>query len=168
RTVDIAREAVCKHRVVFVASAGNNGPGLTTSGAPGGTTPDILSVGAYASPSLMSASFSLRESLEGGNFTWTSAGPTADGDIGVSVMAPGGAISPVPNWTLQKKQLMMGTSMASPNCAGVVALLLSGMKQKFPTAKTSVHSRVRRALENTAKRLPGLETLVQGQGVVQV
>lgn len=46
--MDVAREAVCKHRIVFVASAGNNGPGLTTSGAPGGTTPDILSVGAYA------------------------------------------------------------------------------------------------------------------------
>ncbi|CAM9900362.1 unnamed protein product, partial [Hapterophycus canaliculatus] len=82
RAVDVAREAVCKHRIVFVASAGNNGPGLTTSGAPGGTTPDLLSVGAYASPSLMSASFSMRETLEGGNFTWTSAGPTADGDIG--------------------------------------------------------------------------------------
>lgn len=46
--MDVAREAVCKHRIVFVASAGNNGPGLTTSGTPGGTTPDILSVGAYA------------------------------------------------------------------------------------------------------------------------
>lgn len=30
----------------------------------------------------MSASFSLRESLDGRNFTWTSAGPTADGDTG--------------------------------------------------------------------------------------
>lgn len=48
RVVDLAREAVCKHRIMFVASAGNNGPAVTTSGAPGGTTPEILSVGAYA------------------------------------------------------------------------------------------------------------------------
>ena len=34
----------------------------------------------------MSASFSMRENLEGGNFTWTSAGPTADGDIGEIVL----------------------------------------------------------------------------------
>ncbi|CAN0493681.1 unnamed protein product, partial [Hapterophycus canaliculatus] len=33
---------------------------------------------------------------------------------------------------------------------------------------TSPQRRVRRAMENTAKRLPGLETLVQGHGLVQV
>eukprot|EP00903_Cladosiphon_okamuranus_P011552 g10875.t1 len=167
RVSDVVRDAAFKHGILFFGSAMNAGPALSTVQAPGGSTQGLIGVGAYASPSLMSASFSMRETLDGSNFTWTSAGPTADGDIGVSVMAPGGAISPVPNWTLQKKQLMMGTSMASPNCAGVVSLLLSGMKQKFPGKKLSVH-RVRRALENTAKRLPGLETLVQGQGLVQV
>ncbi|CAM9890086.1 unnamed protein product, partial [Laminaria digitata] len=166
RAVDVVREAAIKHNIVFLASAMNAGPALSTVQAPGGTSTGIIGVGAYASPSLMSASFSMRENLEGGNFTWTSAGPTADGDVGVSVMAPGGAISPVPNWTLQKKQLMMGTSMASPNCAGVVSLLLSGMKQRFPEQKLSVSDMVRRALENTAKRLPGLDTVVQGQGLV--
>ncbi|CAN0084223.1 unnamed protein product [Scytosiphon promiscuus] len=169
RVSDVVRDAAFKHNILFFGSAMNEGPALSTVQAPGGLTSGVIGVGAYASPSLMSASFSMRETLEGGNFTWTSAGPTADGDIGVSVMAPGGAISPVPNWTLQKKQLMMGTSMASPNCAGAVSLLLSGMKQKFPGRKErlSVH-RVRRAMENTAKRLPGLETLVQGHGLVQV
>lgn len=38
------------------------------------------------SPSLMSASFSMRETLDGSNFTWTSAGPTADGDIGKTLL----------------------------------------------------------------------------------
>ncbi|CAN0223968.1 unnamed protein product [Discosporangium mesarthrocarpum] len=112
----------------------------------------------------MAASYSLREPLKEGNFTWTSAGPSAEGDVGVTVIAPGGAIAPVPNWTLQKKQLMSGTSMASPNCAGVVCLLLSSFKQRNPGCKPSVH-RVRRALERTAKTLDGLETLVQGSGL---
>ncbi|CAN0431047.1 unnamed protein product, partial [Ectocarpus sp. 12 AP-2014] len=47
RAIDVAREAVLKHRIVFVSSAGNSGPALSTSGAPGATTPALLSVGAY-------------------------------------------------------------------------------------------------------------------------
>ncbi|KAL8007278.1 putative peptidase S8A, tripeptidyl peptidase II, peptidase S8, subtilisin, Ser-active [Plasmopara halstedii] len=166
RLIELSNELVNDHNITFVVSAGNNGPALGTVGAPGGTTSSMLSVGAYVSPQMMEGEYIMRDNnLSGTAYTWSSRGPTFDGDLGVNVCAPGAAIAPVPNWTLNKKQLMNGTSMSSPNCAGNIALLVSAMKalgvQYTPYS-------IRRALENTAIKVPNVDVYAQGKGLIQI
>ncbi|RHY41327.1 hypothetical protein DYB38_000207 [Aphanomyces astaci] len=166
RVVDVVRDLVEKHGVTFVSSAGNEGPALGTVGAPGGSSSCILGVGAYVSPSMMQSEYSMRDTPESsvGLYTWSSRGPTFDGDLGVNICAPGCAITSVPNWTLTKKMLMNGTSMSSPNAAGNVALLISGLKGR--SIGYNPFS-IRRALENTAVSVPTAEAFSQGQGLIQ-
>ncbi|XWS50506.1 hypothetical protein CRYUN_Cryun12cG0092700 [Craigia yunnanensis] len=168
RFVDLVNEVVNKHRLIFVSSAGNNGPALSTVGAPGGTTSSIIGVGAYVSPAMAAGAHSVVEPLPGGlEYTWSSRGPTADGDLGVCISAPGGAVAPVPTWTLQGRMLMNGTSMASPSACGGIALLISAMKAEgIPVSPYSV----RKALENTSVPVGGLpeDKLTTGQGLMQV
>ncbi|CAE6185616.1 unnamed protein product [Arabidopsis arenosa] len=145
RFVDLVTEAVNKRRLIFVSSAGNSGPALTTP----------VPIQWWKPPS------------EGLEYTWSSRGPTSDGDLGVCISAPGGAVAPVPTWTLQRRMLMNGTSMASPSACGAIALLLSAMKAEgIPVSPYSV----RRALENTSTPVGDLpeDKLTTGQGLMQV
>jgi tripeptidyl-peptidase II len=157
-------ELVTKHGVIFCASAGNSGPALSTVGAPGGTSSSLIGIGAHVSPKMMEAQYALRETFSDRPYTWSSRGPTFDGDIGVNLFAPGGAFAPVPQWTLQKSMQMNGTSMASPNCCGNFALVLSGLKAEKITYN---QESVRRAFENTAQWIEDASPWAQGAGLIQ-
>ncbi|GFZ15349.1 tripeptidyl peptidase ii [Actinidia rufa] len=168
RFVDLVDEVVNKHRIIFVSSAGNSGPALSTVGAPGGTSSSIIGVGAYVSPAMAAGAHCVVDPPPAGlEYTWSSRGPTVDGDRGVCISAPGGAVAPVPTWTLQRRMLMNGTSMASPSACGGVALLVSAMKAEgIPVSPYTV----REALENTCIPVGDLpeDKLSTGQGLMQV
>jgi tripeptidyl-peptidase-2 len=169
RFATMAARAVHDHGLVFVTSAGNNGPALTTGGAPG-TAEAGIAVGAFASAGMGEPQYSLRARLPDLQYTWSSRGPTADGALNVSISAPGGAIAPVPTWTLQGRQLMNGTSMAAPNATGGIALLLSAMAARAQRWSPAL---VRRAVEATAAQAAnatggGLERWALGRGLLQV
>ena len=165
RLVELFTELVDKHGVIFCAAAGNDGPALSTLIAPGGSTSDVLGVGAYVSPAMMAAQYSLRGEQLATAYTWTSRGPTKDGAMGVDIFAPGGAIAPVPNSTLQKTMQMNGTSMATPNACGNIALLLSGLMAN--QIRYSPYS-IKRSLQNTATFIDGIDKFAQGPGLLQV
>jgi len=166
RVGELMSEVINKHGVTWVASAGNDGPALCTVGTPPDiVTNAVIGVGAYVSPEMMTALYSTREKLPGTPFTWSSRGPTIDGDRGVCVCAPGGAITSVPQFTLRGTQLMNGTSMASPHVCGALALALSGLRAQG--VKWSPYS-VKRAVENTARPLPQMCQFGQGNGLLNI
>jgi len=179
RFVKLAEELVWKHNIEFVSSAGNNGPCLTSTGAPGSTSTACFGIAAYVSPEMMQVLYSMpldkaedgkvvfqeKEEYPGSTFTWSSVGPVADGSNGVNAMAPGGAIAPISNWCLAKTRLMNGTSMSSPHACGLIALLISACKAAGIAVSPA---RLRRAIENTAKPMPGMISVQQGAGMIQV
>ncbi len=163
--IDQVNELVREQNVVFVASAGNSGPALSTVGAPGGTSTSILAVGAYVHSTMMPLQYGMAHAPQDNLYTWSSRGPTTDGDIGVNFCAPGGAIAPVPTSSIVPAMQMNGTSMASPYACGSVALILSGLKiERIPYS----YYDVRIAIEEGAKIQNHLDQFSQGYGLIQV
>ncbi|KAJ2390331.1 hypothetical protein GGI23_005644, partial [Coemansia sp. RSA 2559] len=154
----IRKEVVRRHRCIFVSSAGNEGPALSTVGAPGGTNEGIIGVGAFVGEEQIKADHAMYDTVRETAFTWCSRGPTFDGARGSDIFAPGSAIASYPAYTQQRLHLGNGTSMSSPNLCGCLALLVSAWKQEFGTSadggqqqKRISPFRVKNAILATAK-----------------
>jgi tripeptidyl-peptidase-2 len=71
---------------------------------------------------------------------------------------------------------MNGTSMSSPNACGCIALVMSGIigdralqgLTGAGAASAINYAVIRRVVENSAKLMPGVDTLGQGHGMIQV
>ena len=64
RVGELMGEVVNRHGVVWVASAGNDGPALSTVGTPPDlSTNSVIGVGAYVSPEMMVALYSSRDKV---------------------------------------------------------------------------------------------------------
>ncbi len=166
RFVEYAQSLVRKHGMMFVTSAGNAGPCLTTVGSPGGNE-YMIGVGAFVLPSMPATQYGLAGGIPhpGRNYQWSSRGPVADGALGVSISACGGAYAPVPNWTLSHSQQMNGTSMSSPAACGLISCLVSGLKQKGLKYSPA---RVKATIEATARRVATAAPTALGAGVLDV
>ena len=144
--------------VVFAISAGNDGPGVETMGLPGSA--DLaLTVGAiFPGPFGVPYVGAPTEDVMG---WWSSRGGALDKP---DIVAPGIAYSTVPIWNTGD-EIKLGTSMASPHAAGLVALLLSAMRAEDRQVSAA---QVVQALRATSLRLNGESVLDQGYGVPQV
>jgi len=139
--------------VVFVVSAGNDGPGLSTMGFPGSVSGGIT-VGATFPPAFLGA-------------PGDSAGPIAyfssrGGELAKpDLAAPGMAFATVPRWNTGD-EVKQGTSMAAPHVSGLAALLLSGLKAEDRAVDARM---LRQALMVTAPPLTAGTFLDGGTGV---
>ncbi|KRZ38537.1 Tripeptidyl-peptidase 2 [Trichinella pseudospiralis] len=167
KILDAIRDAAFNHDVIYVAAAGNEGPALTTVGCPGGSVDACVGITAYVSSAMRTKLYSLRDRLSPMVYSWSSRGPCSDGFCGVSVCAPGAAITCVPRWSRSSYQLFNGTSMSSPNAAGSIACILSGLSNRAAISPTMV----KLAIENTAKPLEDIDDgckLASGRGLLRV
>lgn len=144
------------------AAAGNDGPDGKTVNSPG-IDPAVITVGALDDKK----TFSLKDDSIA---YFSSRGPTLDGRVKPDLVAPGSNIIALraPDSTIDKYNRksrvglwyisLSGTSMATPVCAGVAALIL----QKRPTLKPDA---LKKILTSTCRPV-SLDHNSQGSGLI--
>ncbi len=143
---------------VFAISAGNDGPGTETMGLPA-SAPFALTVGATYPAAFAAVQFGSPSPEVLG--WWSSRGGETDKP---DIVTPGIAYSTVPVWNTGE-EVKGGTSMASPQAAGLAALLLSAMSAE---GRQVSGAQVTAALRTTARHLLGESETDEGYGLPRI
>ncbi|SNX53601.1 S8 family serine peptidase [Thermoanaerobacterium sp. RBIITD] len=170
----LANELSKKYHIIFSISAGNEGPGINSIGAPGDSTEAITS-GAYISHDTW---LEYGYNVPGdGLWYFSSVGPREDGGLKPTIITPGSAISSVPEWDVWAGgqyrgpyDLYQGTSMAAPQTSGLSALLLSAArKDKLIGPNDRLDPElVSEALIKTARHIGDYAPVEEGGGLPDV
>jgi subtilisin family serine protease len=153
----------------FVQAAGNDGPREGTVSAVGASD-EVFTIGAFTPRDTLKVNTG-QEPIEDLPVGYSSYGPTADGALKPDFLALTGTLSESEfgsrYWDSPFGMYAPsnGTSAASPSAAGHIALLISAAKQ---TGVPYDVSRLRAAINTTAKFLPAVEAREQGHGLIQV
>jgi hypothetical protein len=163
--------------VQIVISAGNSSNALNTIGDPSVAT-DVVSVGADITKETWAANYGSGVDFTESIMPFSSGGPREDGGFKPNITAPGAAISTTPMWLPGSPvneagynlppgySMLQGTSMASPQATGAMALLLSAAKQEG-VASTSPAA-LRRAVYSSAVWNSNIPAYLQGVGQIDV
>jgi hypothetical protein len=163
------------YNVQMFLSQGNNGPGVNTAGDPG-VCGRVMGMGAYLTDETMLADYGQIVNFDDNLHLFSSRGPREDGGFKPDAVAPGAAVSTTPLWQAgvglpyalpPGYQLANGTSMASPQSAGVGALLISAANAN---AIQHQPAQIRQALMSTARNLDQdrFQAYDQGVGLLDV
>lgn len=150
--------------VLFSISAGNEGPGLLTIGTPAAADLAITN-GAYISAATARDNYGYIGMEDNTIWYFSSVGPRLDGGLKPTLLSPGSALSSVPVWSPSKHLNYRGTSMASPQTTGGLALILSAARQRGLLAD---RPSVTRAVYDSAVTVSGLDLIEQGHGLMNV
>jgi len=149
--------------ILFSISAGNEGPGLLTTGTPAGANLAITN-GAYVSKETAKENYGYAAVEDDNTWYFSSVGPRFDGGLKPTLLAPGSALASVPAFAGGLANYR-GTSMASPQVTGGLALILSGAAQsQLPIDRASIT----RAVYRSAKHVKGLSLVEEGHGLMNV
>lgn len=147
-----AVDKAIKSGLVVVAAAGNNGPDKESILSPG-ISSEVITVGAVDDKRTI-------DPTDDTIATFSSRGPTLDGELKPDLVAPGVNIQSLSNSKLDSYSSLSGTSMATPLVTGSVALL-------FNKYGDLPQREVKKKLVNSCYDLKDKETN-QGAGVLSL